>query len=289
MPRFSKLFLEITSACNFSCAFCPPTRRPSRFLSREEFELRLERLEGYGKLLYFHVKGEPLLHPEFGTFLGLAAERGFEVCITTNGSLVEARAAELLGAKNIRKLSISLHSNSGAGPEELAAYWRGVAAFLDLHRADPAFPVSLRLWNRRSGRLPPEAEALWELLRGRYALAEDFDAAASGDAAIRLDDKVYLNQAEEFAWPDPGLPEIAVRGSCHGLRNQIGILVDGSVVPCCLDGEGVMALGNIMETPLSGILASPRARAIREGFSRGELVEHLCRTCGYRQRFTANK
>lgn len=281
----SKIYLEITNLCNFACAFCPPTGRAGRFLGIEEFRSRLERLEGMGKHLYFHLKGEPLLHPALGTFLALAAERGFEVSITTNGSLLEKRGQELLGAARIRKLSVSLHSNAGAGEEELAAYWEGVSAFLDLHRANPVFPLSLRLWNRRMGRLPPETERLWNLVASRYGLSPDFDTAARDGSPIKLDERVYLNQAEEFAWPDLALPQSETRGYCLGLRKQIGILVDGTVVPCCLDGEGVMALGNIDERPLAEILGSPRAKAMREGFSRRELVEPLCRTCGYRRRF----
>ena len=109
-----------------------------------------------------------------------------------------------------------------------------------------------------------------------------------------------MNQADKFDWPElgprQGKAEVAgasernggsfCRGFCRGLRNQIGVLVDGTVVPCCLDGEGVMSLGNLRKSDLNDILASPRARAIYEGFSRRTIVEELCESCGYRQRFS---
>lgn len=279
----AKVFLEIASGCNLSCSFCPPTRRKAEFLDRGRFELFLDRLSGSGDHLYFHLKGEPLLHPGLADFLAAAGGRGFAVTLTTNGTLVGERAEALLDAANLRKLSVSLHSHSGApDPEE---YWRGVEAFLDAHRLRPSFPVSLRLWNRSAGRLPPGTARLWELLRARYPALGDWDPDAVLPAGTRLDHRVYLNPAEEFAWPDLSRPEEGTRGFCHALRNQAGVLVDGTVVPCCLDGEGVMALGNLRDAPLANILASPRARAIREGFSRRELVEPLCRTCGYRKRF----
>lgn len=288
----AKIYLEITNVCNLACPFCPPTRREPRFMSRKDFELYLGALAGVGDHLYFHVKGEPLLHPELGTFLELASQKGFSVTLTTNGTLLAEKADILLGAKNLRKLSVSLHSHAGAVGVE--AYWRGIEAFLDLHRAAPsrsrergrAFPVSLRLWNRRAGELPPETERLWELLRERYPEAGAWKEATVDRESMRLDEMVFLNQAERFDWPDPELPGVETRGFCRGLRNQVGVLVDGSVVPCCLDGEGSMTLGNLRDHPLGEILASPRARAIYEGFSRRELVEPLCRGCGYRRRFS---
>jgi MoaA/NifB/PqqE/SkfB family radical SAM enzyme len=282
---FDKIYLEITNVCNLACPFCPPTSRAAEFMPRERFLRILDGLEGQGRLLHFHLKGEPLLHPLLGDFLALAADRGFRVSLTTNGTLLEAASAVLLGAAAINKLSVSLHSHSGAGDVE--GYWRGVSAFLDRHREKPAFPVSLRLWNRDPGGLPPETARLWKLVLKRYPLAGSWEDVAKRGTSLRLDEKVYLNQADRFDWPDDALPELEARGYCHGLRNQVGILVDGNVVPCCLDGEGVMALGNILEASLGDITCSPRARAIRDGFSRGELVEHLCRTCGYRRRFPA--
>jgi len=278
---FDKIYLEITNVCNLACPFCPPRRRPAGFLSAEDFGLYLRALEGFGRQLYFHVKGEPLLHPELGGFVAAAGARGFAVNLTSNGTLLAERAGILLGAKNLRKLSVSLHSAPGS--PGLEAYWRGLSSFLDQHRERPAFPLSLRLWSRSSGLLPPETEGLWELLRGRYPSLGAWDSAAELPASIELDRRVFLNSAERFVWPDPALPQEGAEGFCRGLGNQIAVLVDGTVLPCCLDGEGLLALGNLRERPLAEILASPRARAIREGFARRLLVEPLCRTCGYRR------
>lgn len=277
--NFSKIYVEITNRCNLACPFCPPTRRKAELMSRERFGLVLDRLAGFGKLLFLHVKGEPLLHPELGALLADAGDRGFSVSLTTNGSLLEERAGLLLGAGNIKKLSVSLHSHSGSGDAE--GYWRGVAAFLDLHRARPAFDVSLRLWNRSGGRLPAGDEGLLSLMAARYPILRGWEEAPGRGDSVKLEERVYLNLAEEFSWPEPGKPEINAGGLCYALRNQVAILVDGTVVPCCLDGEGIMALGNILDTPLPEILGSPRARALYESFSRRELAEPLCRSCGF--------
>ncbi|MDP3178339.1 MAG: radical SAM/SPASM domain-containing protein [Spirochaetaceae bacterium] len=281
---FDKVFLEITNACNLSCSFCPPTRRSAEFMSRVRFELFLRRLEGHARHLYFHVKGEPLLHPALGEFLDAAGERGFQVSLVTNGTLLADRADELLPKRNIRKLSVSLHSHSGS--DRALEYWRGIEAFLERHRASPSFPVSLRLWNRRAELLPPESAGLWDLLRERYPSVGVWESAASAGDSRELDHRVFLNLADEYAWPSLSLPQIEERGFCRGLRNQIAVLVDGSVVPCCMDGDGAMTLGDLGESGLGEILAGPRARAIYDGFSARRLTEPLCRSCGYRRRFS---
>ena len=98
-------------------------------------------------------------------------------------------------------------------------------------------------------------------------------------------DRVFLEWGEKFDWPDLQAPDRGETCFCYGLRDQVAVLSDGTVVPCCLDREGAMALGSLFETPLEEILETPRARAIYDGFSRREAVEPLCRTCGFARRF----
>ena len=95
---------------------------------------------------------------------------------------------------------------------------------------------------------------------------------------------LYLEQAEKFDWPDLDAPEAEVR-FCLALRDQAAVLCDGTVVPCCLDHEGDIPLGNLFRQELEEILAGPRARALYDGVSRGKPPEALCRRCGFATRF----
>ena len=74
MPK--KAFLEITNVCNLSCSFCHKTKRPLRYMSEEEFTLAASRLRPFAEILYFHLMGEPLLHPKLGRFFEIAGEMG---------------------------------------------------------------------------------------------------------------------------------------------------------------------------------------------------------------------
>ena len=96
---------------------------------------------------------------------------------------------------------------------------------------------------------------------------------------------IFLEYGEKFDWPDPDAGEHSV-SFCRGLRDHLGVLCDGTVVPCCLDADGTLALGNLFASDLHSILEGPRARAIYDGFSRRQAVESLCQRCGYAARFS---
>ena len=91
--------------------------------------------------------------------------------------------------------------------------------------------------------------------------------------------------AQKFKWPEQNEKMISEEIFCQGLRNQIAILVDGTVVPCCLDSEGKIDLGNIFDMPLKDILESKEVKLIYEGFSNRVAVEDLCKRCSYATRF----
>lgn len=273
-----KAYLEITNVCNLNCSFCPGTRRAPRFLRVEEFRLLAGKLRRQTDYLYFHLLGEPLLHPELGALLRIAGELGFACMITTNGTLLPERGELLLAAERLRKVSISLQSFEANPGGELEGYLSGCLAFAR-KAAEKGVFCELRLWNR--GGLETLNPAIRERLEACFPLT--WEESRNG---WKLAERIWLDPGERFDWPDLDAPDRGERCFCYGLRNQIGVLCDGTVVPCCLDHEGDIPLGNLFTQELDEILASPRARAIYEGFSQRRAVEELCRRCGYRTRFT---
>lgn len=275
-----KAYVEITNRCNLRCAFCPGTSRPPRTMSAQEFALVLDRLAGHVSYVYLHVMGEPLTHPELPALLALAAARDMKVCVTTNGTLLSRQAETLLAAPTLHKISVSLHSFEGNAGEvsRERAYLESVWDFA-LRAAARGVIVALRLWNE--GGLESRNGAILAFLREKTG-AQTWPETRAG--SFRLGERLYLERAEKFDWPELSAPEAHTQ-FCYALRDQIGVLADGTVVPCCLDHEGDVPLGNLFSEPLEQILASPRARAIAEGFSRRTPAEELCRRCGYATRF----
>ena len=275
--RFSKVYVEISNLCNLSCAFCPGTRREKKAMTEEEFSLLLPKLRPYTDYLYFHLMGEPLCHPKLGRFLELAHEQGFKVILTTNGTLLEKQQRLLLSAAGLHKVNISLHAfeaNDLSVPFD--EYLRRCLSFGKA--AEGKVLVSYRLWNN-GGADALNAQilsALAQYFPGNWVLER---------RGTRIGNRVYLEQGDKFDWPDLTATDSGEQVFCYGLRDQIGVLCDGTVVPCCLDHEGDIPLGNLFRQNMDEILESPRAKAIYEGFSNRKAVESLCRRCGYARRF----
>ena len=278
---FKRIYVEITNVCNLSCVFCPGTERAKRFLSPAEFRLMAEKLRGHTRYLYFHVMGEPLLHPQLPELLAIAHELGFRVCVTTNGTLLAEKTAALLSAPALHKVSVSLHSFEGNEGGDMADYLHGVWKFC-ADASEKGVLCALRLWNE-GGAEAQNGEILAFLSTATGTNVENLPPDRAGNR--RLAPGLFLESAQKFDWPSPDAAEGPVQ-FCHALRQQIAVLCDGTVVPCCLDGEGRMALGNLLTQQLPDILNTPRAQAIREGFSRRRPAEDLCRRCGYAQRFS---
>ena len=277
---FKRAYVEITNICNLRCAFCPGTKRPERFMPPEEFRILARRLRPHTGFLYLHVMGEPLLHPQLGELLEIGDGEGFRICLTTNGVLLEQRHELLLSAPALHKLSVSLHSMEGNNAGALDGYLTGVwESVQTLSRAGTI--CVLRLWNI-GGQESRNGEILAFL--GDRLGTHPLDLPQLRRGSWKLGQRLYLEQAEKFDWPELEGPERAA-GFCLGLRDQVAVLVDGTVTPCCLDHEGDIPLGNLLAEELDGILASPRARAICDGFSQRRPSEALCRRCGFAERF----
>lgn len=273
---YNKVYIEITNICNMNCSFCHGHKRPLRKMSKEEFALILDKLSIQTKYIYYHLMGEPLTHPLLPEFIQLANQHGFKSIITTNGTLLNKRKAELLHA-GIHKINISLHSFEEDTGEEHSRYVRELAEFSKA-AAEQGTIIVFRLWNKGydGGKNDIVFNILKETIPGEWS---------ENTRGVRIRNKIHLEWGERFEWPDQDAEVKGEKFSCYGLRDHFGILSDGTVVPCCLDSDGVIALGNVFRDDLSSILSSDRASAITKGFKCGQAAEDLCRRCGYAQRF----
>ena len=281
MRKIDKAYLEITNCCNLACSFCHGTKRARRMMSEAEFEQLTDALAGQVKFLYFHLLGEPLLHPLLPQFISRAWEKGFYPILTTNGSLLRERDAALL-EKLPYKISISLHAPAANEAFADPAYFDSCIAFAKQAAAKGCITV-LRLWN-----IGGEGEAENDAILARLHAAFPDEWAPSHRNSVRISrDRVFLEWGEHFDWPDPEAPETPPDTPifCRALRDQVGVLVDGTVVPCCLDADGNLPLGNLFSTPLQDIFETERARRIYDGFTDHIATEALCRRCGYARQF----
>ena len=289
-----KIYLEITNVCNLSCSFCHKTKREKKLMSAEEFDLLTDKLRGRAKYLYFHLMGEPTLHPLLPEFIKTARKKGFLPILTTNGSLLGEKG-ELLLKELPHKISISLHAPEANPQFANERYLSDCISFAKCAAEGGCF-VALRLWNLGSG--ADNSEIISKL---HEEFPGEWKSIRNGNSE-RLSERLFLEWGERFEWPDEEAeaqnntsensdktPEKEPEVFCYALRDQIGILVDGSVVPCCLDADGVLSLGNLFKSELDEIISSPRAKAIYDGFSRRRAAEEFCKSCGFVRKFNRKK
>ena len=291
LKTFKKVYIEITSVCNLACSFCPQTSRQANFIKLDTFTNILDQIKPHTNHIYLHVKGEPLLHPKLDELLDVSHAKGFKVNITTNGTLIQKARHKLMNKPALRQMNFSLHSFDGhEGSVNREEYLLNILSFVR-EAADQNVIFSFRLWNldqdNATNAEKSKNRQTLEIIEKEFKLDYKIEEKVLRGSGVKIAERIYLNQDHEFEWPSLQAPEDDGKGFCHALRNQAAVLVDGTVVPCCLDGEGVINLGNIHTDSFSEIVETERANNLFYGFSRREAVEELCRKCGYRKRFGA--
>lgn len=279
--RFKKIYVEITNCCNMHCSFCIQNSRKQHFMSCEEFTHIMDEIQPYTEMIYMHVLGEPLLHPELFHFMQIADEHGLYVQLTTNGTLLDQRLDGLCKASNLRQINISVHSFSQYDKSEQTAYFNKIAkAAHTLSNAGKY--VSLRLWNMDEDK--PSEETLTAIQHFEQLFDISIDKTQRRQS-VKLMKQVFLQFDEVFEWPDLSNPYVSDSGKCLGWKQMCGILCDGTVVPCCLDSKGTEVLGNIHQESFSEILLNKTNLTILDDLKSGKIKCELCKHCSYRLRF----
>lgn len=260
---FKKVYVEITNNCNLDCSFCIGNERKKMFISKEDFSLLLDKLDGYTKYLYFHVMGEPLLHPFINDLIDMASKRYF-VNITTNGYLIK----KIANNSNIRQLNVSLHSFDPKYNKDIDTYLNDIFDSVDSLVSNTF--IKFRLWTKSD-----YSDYIISKLNQKY------DVNIGEAKSMKLASNVYFEVEEEFIWPSLDNDYYNEIGSCRGTRNHIGVLVDGTVIPCCLDSAGVINLGNIYKNDINDIINGDLFNSIKKGFLCNKKVHELCKKCNF--------
>ncbi len=257
---FKKIYIEITNMCNLNCDFCIKNTRKKENISIDNFKILLKKLNKYTDYLYFHILGEPLLHPNINELIDIAS-KNFKINITTNGYLIN----KISDFKNIRQINISLHSFNIRYGKTLEEYMDNIFESIDSLKENTY--ISLRLWTKNNN------DEIIKYLKTKY----NFELKNN----ITLEKNVFLSIDKEFIWPNLNNDFTDQIGTCKGTIDHIGILVDGTIVPCCLDSKGDINLGNIYKEELIDIINSDRFKQIKQGFLNNKKIEKLCQKCKF--------
>ena len=279
MKKFKKIYIEITNICNLSCSFCSIDHRKKEMISIEKMEEILRKIDNYTDYIYLHVKGEPLLHPEFNKILDLCHKYQKYVNITTNGTLLKDKK-ELLKHPAIRQINISLHSEN-----EKENYLEDIFTTVDNLKNKI---IIYRFWTMNNGNFNKKSTEIVDRMIDYYKLSPQIMEKTIKENHIKIRENLYIDKANEFIWPNLENDYLNEFGFCYALKDQLAILVDGTIVPCCLDSAGIINLGNIYKQTLKEIINSRRYQEMKEGFRNRKVTEELCKHCSFRESLIKN-
>ncbi len=276
MRKYKKIYIEITNICNLKCSFCSPVTKKRRFMTKNEFEEILKKISNYTDYIYLHVKGEPLLHSEIIEFINLASKYHLKVNLTTNGTLFKELAKSLGKAKALHKINFSLHSENNLDdyPE---------CIFDNIKYLPKDTTAIYRLWTLHDNKLDKKSQEIVHKIEKYYNLPQETVDKIKNENNIKINSTIYVDKDNAFIWPEES--SYQSNGYCYALKTQIAILVDGTVVPCCLDANGNVPLGNIYEQSLEEIINSPKYQNLKKSFQDRKPCERLCKSCRFKERF----
>lgn len=288
MKKFKRVYIEISNICNLQCSFCPVVDRDKLIMNLGLFEKIIAQVAPMTEQVCLHLMGEPLTHPEFPQIIKICEEYQVKINLTTNGILLN-RYKELLSESSaFHQINFSIHSfKDNFKDKSVLPYLLDILNFTKLaFLKRPELYTNYRLWNILETTTQNESnKSILATIADFFEIEIKEDIDVGSIKSKRIWNRAYLHFDSRFEWPHPLMPIQSTKGFCHALSSHIGIHADGTVVPCCLDKEARLNLGNCSTLTLEEILQGVRAHTMREGFSQKKLAEDLCQRCTYIKRF----
>lgn len=286
--KFYRIYMEITNVCGLSCSFCPTKSLPTNAMDLDFFESVVMQAKDYTKEIACHVVGDPLTQPNLKAYLDILHKHGLRAMLTTSGYFLKKHSYDTLFHPCVKQINISLNSfNKNDTSLTFDQYITPVLSLCKakIQHAEEIF-INLRVWNLDEQMSEQNFnETLFETLSSSFGVRLDLDTIyTQRPKNMRLAPKVLVHFDTYFEWPSLKNTHYG-DGTCQGLQSHVAILASGKVVPCCLDCDGIIELGDLHEERLESILNSKRAVAMVEGFKVGKASEELCQKCSYKERF----
>ncbi len=286
--KFYRIYIELTNVCGLSCSFCPTKSLPTQEMDLDFFESIVNQAKVYTKEIACHVVGDPLTLSNLDAYLDIIHKHGLKVMLTTSGYFLKKHSYDTLFHPCVKQINISLNSfNKNDTSITFEQYMKPVLALCEakLEREEDIF-INLRVWNLDE--MMSERtfnETLFEKLSSAFGTKLDLKTIyEEKPKSLRLASKILVHFDNYFEWPSLNNRNYG-HGTCQGIQSHVAILASGKVVPCCLDCDGIIELGNLHKNTLGEILTAKRAVDIIAGFKKGKAVEELCQKCSYKDRF----
>lgn len=258
-------------------------------MTTEFFEWIIIQARKYTREIACHVVGDPLTLLNLYDYLAILDRYGMKAVLTSSGYFLKKQPYTTLFHPAVKQINLSLNSyNKNHTSITLEQYLDPILKLCrEKIRQENELFINLRLWNLDEAMSERTFnQTLFALFSTHFGVTLNRnEIVAKKPKTIRLDRKILLHFDHYFEWPSLDNAFYG-DGTCQGLSSHIAILASGKVVPCCLDCDGVIELGDLHHQTLDEILTAKRTRSIVEGFAEGRAVEKLCQHCSYKMRFT---
>ncbi|GAA7516273.1 radical SAM/SPASM domain-containing protein [Helicobacter pylori] len=276
---FKKIYIELSDICGLQCSFCPNPKNIRGVMPLELFEKVCKEAAPLTPIITLHVLGDPCKLKNLNRYLNAAKRFSLKVDLVTSGAYLHNFETLLQDA--IYQISISL--DAGLDNHNKLNQHRYIQKILEFchYKCEKNSEVFLNL-RIQDGTLDKHQNLIKPFLESFECVSLE---GLKSQSRVRLFKKSFLNIQKTFKWPNLNAQNPLNQESkipyCYGLIKQIAILSNGVVVPCCMDTQAHISLGDLNHTPLKDILKSQKAMAIKTHFLKGEALELLCKNCSY--------
>jgi MoaA/NifB/PqqE/SkfB family radical SAM enzyme len=274
-PLPSVYWADVTSECNLKCIMCPQSRglKPRQAkMPVEMFRSIIDDVRENHPLIKLYLSGEPLLHEGLFEMIEYAGAGGCRTMIHTNATALTKEMSERILASALTFLCFSF---DGCTPEiyerlrppaSFAQVSSNIRQYLDLRRQCGGGPhTAIEIIRMR------ETEGLLT------DFVQEWMAAGADDVHI-VDCLTWHGLVDDRRIGCR--PDAAGYKPCAAPFQHGCILSDGTVVPCCLDVNGRMPLGNVAATRFRDIWAGNSYRRLRLEMLTGAFPpDSICAHC----------
>jgi len=254
--------VETTNHCNLKCITCPTHERMKRrrgYMSEDVYKEVLRQLDcgstkGNPLSVGLSNWGEPLLHPSIIDYINMASTRSFRTSLVTNGTLLNRDLSKRLMDSGLDELTFSI-DGVGKAYEDI----RGIPYNNIKNKIDEFLSIKETVGWKGSVRI---RTVVCE--SNSSAFKEIYDEWKGHGIEFSIQREVLWKDAERN---DP----------CEFIKSTIVVLWNGDIVPCCVDYDGELNLGNVMTDNLFQVWDG-KMEALRLNHIRGNYPS-LCRKC----------
>ena len=219
----NSVYIEITNVCNLHCSFCPcgtaasnandadngfaadnsSTSANRTFMDSKLFETCSTGAQEIGATnVYFHVLGEPTLHPGFAHYVKKLEQTPLKLTLTTNGTTIERTGRQILASPAVRQVNFSTHAYAELPRETAERYLQNVLDFCSLAIIErPDLYINLRLWNVGADEASSWNSYMLKRIHETFGVDITPGHFCSRHKSFNITGRLYLHEDTRFEWP----------------------------------------------------------------------------------------